>query len=217
MDALEYRLFYRRHLPHYQPPGATFFITFRLAGSIPAAVQRQLIAEAQALEIELARARDRGSARAEFERAEFERRRLFAKWDSALDSQPAGPRWLEHPPIAQLVQDSLHYDDRRRYRLIAWCAMPNHVHLVCQPLQDVNGDPHSLPGILHALKGATARRANRALGRQGAFWQPESYDHAVRDQSELQRIIAYVLNNPVRAGLVSQREDWPWSYCASVA
>jgi REP element-mobilizing transposase RayT len=209
MDALEYRFFYRRRLPHYQPPGATFFISFRLAGSIPAIVEQQLAVESRAVKLKLATTRDGAAAR-----AEFEHRRLFAKWDSALDSHMAGPRWLEQAAIAQLVRDSLHYDDQRRYRLAAWCAMPNHVHLVCQPLAGSNGQPHSLAAILHALKGATARRANQALGRQGAFWQPESYDHVVRDDHDLARIIAYVLNNPVRAGLVSQREDWPWSYCA---
>ena len=50
------------------------------------------------------------------------------------------------------------------------------------------------------------------LGRSGAFWQHENYDHVVRDEAELNRIVAYVLDNPVRAGLAQSREEWKWSY-----
>ncbi len=66
--------------------------------------------------------------------------------------------------------------------------------------------------IMHTLKGYTAGHANRLLGRTGAFWQHESYDHFVRDAGELERIIAYVASNPVRAGLVTDWQDWPWTY-----
>src|ERR1035438_3449660 len=63
-----------------------------------------------------------------------------------------------------------------------------------------------------SLKGATAREANRVLGRTGeTFWQAESYDHWVRDEKEWQRIEAYIENNPVKAGLVSRAEDYRWS------
>ncbi len=55
-------------------------------------------------------------------------------------------------------------------------------------------------------------KANKILNRKGAFWQHESYDHVVRDGNELERIINYVLHNPVRAGLVSSRDQWKWSY-----
>jgi hypothetical protein len=60
--------------------------------------------------------------------------------------------------------------------------------------------------------GYTAREANRLLGRAGQpFWQAESYDHWVRDEREWDRIKAYIENNPVRAGLVANAEDYPWS------
>ncbi len=63
------------------------------------------------------------------------------------------------------------------------------------------------------LKGSTARECNKLLKRTGAFWQHESYDHVVRNEDELRRIVEYVLNNPVKAGLVEVEEDWMWSYC----
>jgi REP element-mobilizing transposase RayT len=65
---------------------------------------------------------------------------------------------------------------------------------------------------MHSLKRYTARQANQLLGREGAFWQHENYDHVVRDEEEWQRIITYILNNPVKAGLVQNWEDWEWTY-----
>ncbi|MEW5986568.1 MAG: hypothetical protein AB1791_08050 [Chloroflexota bacterium] len=63
------------------------------------------------------------------------------------------------------------------------------------------------------MKGYTAGQANLLLERTGAFWQHESYDHYVRDAAELERIVAYVVNNPVKAGLVTDWQEWPWAYC----
>ncbi len=65
---------------------------------------------------------------------------------------------------------------------------------------------------MHSIKGFTAGRANQLLGRTGAFWLHESYDHYVRDEAELRRIVAYVVNNPVKAGLVTEWQAWPWTY-----
>ncbi len=66
--------------------------------------------------------------------------------------------------------------------------------------------------IMQSLKRYTAREANKILGRRGAFWQDESYDHVVRDSNELERIVLYVLHNPVKAGLIEHWRDWKWSY-----
>lgn len=71
---------------------------------------------------------------------------------------------------------------------------------------------HALPWIMHGLKRSTAWAANAALDRRGSFWQREYYDHYSRDGREMERIIAYVLNNPVKAGLVDAWEKWPWTY-----
>ena len=90
--------------------------------------------------------------------------------------------------------------------------MPNHVHALFRPLEKSDGHYHALQTILHSLKRHTARQANKVLGREGAFWQHESYDHVVRDQKEWERIVAYVINNPVKAGLVENWQDWPWTW-----
>jgi REP element-mobilizing transposase RayT len=211
MSNLEYQLSYRRHLPHIQPPGATLFVTSRLAGSIPADVVRQLLAEAQRVEaslLQIANLQERA------ERAYLEQRRLFGKWDKCLDTAGSGPFWLRQPEIAELVATSMHYLHGRVYDLEAFCIMPNHMHLVYTPLfNPKTGECHALAAIMHSLKLYTARRANPILKRQGAFWQHENYDHMVRDEAEWRRILRYVVYNPVKAGLVKEWTAWPWTYC----
>jgi REP element-mobilizing transposase RayT len=210
MSTLEYQLFYRRHLPHIQPPGATLFITFRLAGSIPTEVLQELRAEAERVEAALARIPD---SQERAQRAYLEQRCLFGKWDTALDMAQSGPFWLRDPQIADLVAESLHHRDGRVYDLDAFCIMLNHVHVVYTPLLKPDGTYHAMSAIMHSLKRYTARQANLLLGREGGFWQHENYDHVVRDEAERQRIIMYVLNNPVKAGLVEHWEEWKWVYC----
>jgi len=103
--------------------------------------------------------------------------------------------------VAEVVAGSLKHFDGERYRLVAWCLMPNHVHAVVQPLAG-----NELPEILHSWKSFSSKEANRLLGRSGQFWQPEYYDHLIRDEQDFGRQVEYVLTNPQRAGL----ENWKW-------
>jgi len=208
---LGYRPFYRRHLPHVQPPGATLFLTYRLKGSIPKSVLKELLAERK-VSNSYVDAADNTTERVD--RVYREEQRLFGRWDSLLDATREGPLWLANPRVARLVAESLRLRSGTVYELHAFCIMPNHVHMVCTPLPDCQGEYHSLAAIMHSLKGYSAYRANRVLGRKGAFWQPETYDRVVRDEEALENTIEYVLNNPVSAGLTSSREDWPWNYLA---
>lgn len=210
MSTPEYQHFYRRHLPHMQPLGATLFVTFRLAGTIPTEVLTRLRAEAKRIDVRLDRIPD---SQERAQQAYREQRRLFGRWDAALDLAQSGPFWLRDPRIADLVADSAHHRDGRVYDLEAFCIMPNHVHMVYAPLPKADGTHHAMSAIMHSLKRYTARQANRLMGREGSFWQHENYDHVVRDEAELQRIVSYVLNNPVKAGLVQHREEWKWTYC----
>lgn len=210
MNTLRYRQSYRRHLPHIQPPGATLFVTFRLAGSVPGSAIERLSQEADRYRRVLETIGDQGERR---RRSYNDLNRLFGQWDSALDQPSAGPSWLGRAEVARLVAEELHVCDGRDYDLHAFCIMPNHVHAVFTPLQTEKGTYHSLSSIMHSLKGRTAREANLVLGRRGTFWEHENYDHVVRDEVELGRIITYVLENPVKAGLADRREDWEWSYC----
>jgi REP element-mobilizing transposase RayT len=108
--------------------------------------------------------------------------------------------------MAQLVVESIRKGEQLdHYKLYAFVVMANHVHVLIHP----HVDPSRL---LKSLKGATARQANKLLGRTGEpFWQKESYDHWVRDQAEFERIRVYIENNPVKAGLVKAPEQYQWS------
>lgn len=201
--------FYKRKLPHIQPKGATLFVTFRLAGSLPQSVIERLRAERET-EVQAATTN---------EARYLAERRYFDRFDQQLH-QSGGPHYLKQPALAQLIADSLHHRDQTVYRLDAFTVMSNHVHVVFAPLQkDVNPDGtpqyHKLSKIMQSLKRHTANECNKLLGRQGTFWQAESYDHIVRDAAEWERIICYVLNNPVKAGLVTEWWEWPYTYCRS--
>ncbi len=198
------KIYYRRNLPHYQPPGATYFVTFRLAGSLPQEVVARLKEERAKAERLLV---DTGG-REEKDKINELRKRYFVRFDKLLDAARQGPRWLQNAEVAKVVSDAIHFRDGREYDLLAYCIMPNHVHLVMA--LERNGI--SLYKVLQSLKRFTAREANKILSRAGAFWQHESYDHVVRDGKELVRVIAYVLSNPEKAGLVGQWKSWRWSY-----
>jgi REP element-mobilizing transposase RayT len=105
-----------------------------------------------------------------------------------------------------------------RYNLISYCIMSNHVHLLIESLVTENANHHGksakypLTETLRLIKGSAARDCNLALKREGHFWQHESYDRYVRDEQELARIIQYMLNNPVKAGLVKEWKDWQYTY-----
>lgn len=207
--ALEYKIFYRQHLPHIQPPGVTFLLTFRLAGSFPATKLAELHEEAQATERRLAKIKvDADRVR----EALLANKRQFARWDALLDSAAYGPMWLSEVPIASLVSGALHFQHDRRVDLDSFTIMSNHVHVMLTPMEKANGTYYSLSRILHSVKSYTANKGNALLGGEGEFWQHENYDHFVRDPDELIRIRRYVLNYPVKAGLVDSPEKWPWSY-----
>ena len=210
MKNLDYREFYRRNLPHIQPRGAAFLVNFRLAGSLTAEVIEKLRAESRDLELKLTRVKDQ---KERHQLRDKEQRKLFGKWDDALHKTKSGPFWLKDDHIAQIVAKSIMYHDGDWFDILAYCIMPNHVHLVLVPYESSDTADYSLSRIMHNIKRNSANHANNILDRTGAFWQYESYDHFARDNAELERIIKYVLYNPVKANLVNEQADWNWSYC----
>jgi putative transposase len=210
-ENLEYNIFYRRYLPHIQPAGATLFVTYRLYGSIPAQLYAGLQADARAYEKALTHVAD---PQHRAEEAYRYHRRMFANWDKALDNVVTGPHWLSRATVAQIVADSLHQLDGQLYDLDTYCIMSNHAHILFTPrLKDERSATYyAISKIMHTHKRITAILANRVLGRTGQFWQHENYDHCVRNEGERERIRNYILHNPVKAGLVENWEDWPWTY-----
>jgi REP element-mobilizing transposase RayT len=169
----------RGYLPHYDATGAVQHIVFRLADALPAKLAARL-----------------------------ERAPVKDRWDAAeraLD-EGSGSRALVDDRIAALVTDSLNHFDGLRYRLLAWCVMPTHVHVLAEQAQ---GWP--LGGVVHAWKSFTANRANMILGGTGRFWAPDYFDRSMRSDAQVEAAFAYIEHNPVAAGLCTAAEAWPWS------
>jgi REP element-mobilizing transposase RayT len=186
----------RGHLPHWERQGAVYFVTFRLADSLPQGALQTIEFERKDI-VKTAEQQKRELTAAEHDRLD----KLFSeRIDRYLDSGQ-GDCHLARAEIADLVVAALQHFDGTRYRLLAWCVMPNHVHVAFRPAPE-----HGLAGILHSWKSFTAKRANRILRKIGEFWQREYYDHLVRDEQDFHRIVHYVMENPARAGL----KDWEW-------
>jgi REP element-mobilizing transposase RayT len=121
-----------------------------------------------------------------------------------------GACWLREAGIAGLVQGALLHFDGERYRMLAWCVMPNHVHCVV-----AFGLEWRMDQVVHSWKSFTSHHgAVKALGISGRFWARDYFDRYIRDEEHLERAIAYVEFNPVRAGLVKDAAKWPWSSAA---
>jgi len=182
--------FHRRNLPHLYFNDGIYFITSRLINSIPMEKLEQLKNETKNISDE-------------------KQKRLFKKYDVLMDSGEYGEKYLKNPKCAEIVKDTLHYPDGKEYKLICYCIMPNHFHLVFELLQNNKG----ISKIMQSIKRISARDCNTILSRSGAFWQDESFDRWVRDEKELYFVIRYILLNPVTAGLVNDWKDWKYTYC----
>ena len=184
------------NLPHWTTHGASYAVTFRLADSLPSNVLNTWRQEREGI-VRQAREQDRPLTAHE----EQELHRLHSiRIETLLDSGQ-GDCHLAKVEIASLVREALRHFDGRRYDLVAWCIMPNHVHVIVRPF-----DGYDLADILHSWKSFTAKQANSLLGTAGAFWQEEYYDHLIRDEEDFRGQLSYVLDNPERSGL----QDWPW-------
>ena len=186
----------RGRLPHWELDAGLYFVTFRLADSLPAKVLEQFRSERQSI---LATAAQVGRELSADDTKQIAR--LFStKIERHLDDG-AGSCVLARPHIAGLVADALRHFDASRYKLLAWCVMPNYVHVVLRlfPGQE-------LSAVIHSWKSFTSKDSNHILRRSGALWGREYYDHPIRDGDQLGRIIRYVTNNPTKAGL----KDWAW-------
>jgi|SRR3989344_128303 len=182
-------------LPHWTKEGAAYNVSFRLADSVP---QERLAAWKEERKELLQKIADRKITPSEEQRLTY---LLSEKIEHYLDAGH-GHCWLRNPAIAQLVKNALEYFDGERYQLHAWCIMPNHVHVVLEPIS------HPLHEILRSWKMFTAREANKVLQRSGLFWQTEYFDHLIRNDESLERAVEYVWNNSDAAGL----KNWEWRW-----
>jgi REP-associated tyrosine transposase len=172
----------RGYLPHRDTPGLTQFVTFRLHDGLP------------------------DTRRGEWEavlRIEDNRQRR-TRLEQYLDLG-YGQCWLRQNAIAALAEGALRHFDGRRYQLLAWVIMPNHIHVLVQVCQT------PLARVLQSWKRFIAREGNKLLQREGPFWEREYWDTYMRDESQVIKARRYIEQNPVKAGLVAEATAWQWS------
>jgi REP element-mobilizing transposase RayT len=191
---------YQRHLPHQIPEGFPIFLTWNLKDALPKEVLEMVARERERLLRE-----PRRSGESHSERNLRIDKIVFAIADRVLDMATDYPLHLKDPAAAKIVEGSILFGVPERYDLFAWCVMANHVHVLLTPQWE-------LEDVTKGIKGFTAHEINGVQSARGrVFWQDESYDHWARDEAELLRIIEYIENNPVAAGLCTKQADWPFS------
>jgi menaquinone-specific isochorismate synthase len=186
----------RGKLPHWEENHAIYFVTFRLADSLPQSVLRKFEFERTNI---LSTAKAAKRQLTPFERNQLEE--LFSEDIERKLDTGAGRCFLADSAVADVVAETLQHFDRVRYHLYAWCVMPNHVHVIFRLVPT-----HELSDVLHTWKSYSSKKANRLLRRSGKLWQHEYYDHLIRSEQEFYRTVQYIMDNPKKAGL----RDWRW-------
>ena len=201
----------RGYLPHLTLPESTYFVTFRLADTLPQNVLKEFTAEKLSL-TRIVSSRYQKNTTQQIMRLKYLE---STKIQNYLD-KGIGDCWLKVPAIAEIVKCSMLYFDETRYISHAFCIMPNHVHWLLSPKKDSlsTSTDSILISIMHSIKSFSAHEANKTLGRSGRFWSKEYYDHLVRSSEQFGRLLVYTLENPVKVGLCRHWRDWPWTVCS---
>ncbi|MCK6604643.1 MAG: transposase [Ignavibacteriaceae bacterium] len=211
----------KRNLPHYYNSDYPIFFTFRLVESYPVHLLLELRKE---FEKELSENKNKYKDFGKNQFAKLEKE-YFERFDSDLDRCVYGNNWLSDRRVADCLFEHLKSFDGIYYDLYSFTIMPNHVHIILKFIPDDKSfavekelklsTPARLnyySRILMKLKGGSAFKCNKILGRTGPFWQVESYDHIINDNDELKNVINYIKNNPVKAGLCNPDQKWPHFY-----
>ncbi len=195
----------RGYLPHFESGMLLQHVTYHVADSLPHDVVTRL-------DVEL---RDVAPEHMDAERC---------TWLEAWIDAGHGSCMLKEPAIAELVQESFLHHDGERYQLLAWVVMPNHVHVLIQPLGEWTLDKivaswksFSERKIAEYMRQRQAQAETQAQtqSQAGAWrsqvWQREYWDRFIRNEQHLNAIMKYIHENPVKAGLVTNAEEWRWS------
>lgn len=189
-----------RRLPHWTQAGTVCFITWRTWDSMLREVIESWLAERKRwlirhkIDPSASDWRDRLTKLPASEQRDFHRQ-LSARWESCLD-ECHGACVLRQPELWEIVGDSLRYFDGSRYVLTDFVVMPNHVHVLA-----AFREPATMLKQCASWKHYTAVQINKALARQGNFWEVEGFDHLVRSPEQFEHLRDYIAENPRQAKL----------------
>lgn len=226
--------YYKHILPHFQQPGQTYFVTWILKDAIPPHALNRYTEKLAYLKAEI----DRFNLGAEVSNLRlnrgwkprhpdvtpelqkliteynFLRKKYIDAYDELLAVQEKRTIDLSKPEISIIIAEACMFWEAKKLENIAFCIMPNHVHWVFRLKEkDENGKWVYLQDIMHSVKRQTSREINKLTGRRGALWQKESFDTTIRDMEHEYNAVKYTLNNPVKAGFVTDWQVWQGSWC----
>ncbi len=188
--------FWHGRLPHWEVEDGRYFITIHLSGAIPAAGRVRL----RAISEELSKTHRQAPQWLTLQRS------IFSEMETWLDRAQWSAYFLESKLATMAVDAIQHRDKRGDWRTFAYVVMPTHLHLFCEL------GAHGLKATLEDFKRWTGHEAAKLLPHleTDAFWQREWFDHWSRSDAEDDRIVEYIRNNPVKAGLVTDYRQWPY-------
>ncbi len=183
-------------LPHWEVEDGRYFVTLHVSGAIPQTGKDQI----RALLAEFSRTTNRTAPK-----WLVLQRKIFAAIDKWLDHAPQNS-WMKNPKIATIMQEAiLHRHQRGDWELLQHVVMPNHIHLFLET------GTNTLKQVMEDFKRWTGHQSMKLIdAKPKRFWQREWFDHWSRSDEGDDRIIAYIRNNPVKAGLVKHYTDWPY-------
>lgn len=188
------------YLPHWTKPGGIYSVRFRLADSVPKERLDDWRFEQNEI-LSLAKRQKRDLTYQE----RIDLLKLHTDSVERFLRSGHGSCWLKDNRVAKITADTLNFFDDKRYKLFAWCIMPNHLHVVVRPFP-----LFPLSDIAHSWKSFTSKEANKLIGRKGIFWQSEYFDRLLKNMDQLKYAIEYIWSNPELAGLKDWRWRWRW-------
>ena len=139
------------------------------------------------------------------------RRKLFKTYEYMLEQTNGSSMILQQYPVARLLRQVIMEEHRKSMDVMAFSILPNHVHIVCEILQDF-GDGNPWSDVTRRVKSQSARKINEYLKTSGAFWDSLNYEHPIFEDQTLLKVIRYVVANPVKLGIANVGNAWKWTY-----
>ena len=210
---MEKKEFYRHTLPHFQQPGQAYFVTWCLNDAIPPKALVEFTDKLHEIHSQILLLSNRNGDPVVLDtlKSEFNlTRKIYLKaFDDLLHLQERSVVNLAKDSNRTIVMNALAYWEGKRIENYAYCIMSNHVHWVFRVFHnDEKGNTVYLQDILQSVKRYSATTINKIEGVSGSLWQKESYNTTIRDDIHLYTAIDYTINNPVKAGLVTNWYDW---------
>jgi REP element-mobilizing transposase RayT len=114
---------------------------------------------------------------------------------------------LTEPSLAETICENVaYYSKKLQYELYGYCLMPDHMHVLLSPAQS----GISIAMWLQQFKSYTTNLQRKVDG-SFKLWQRSAYDHVCREHETAEIVLSYIVENPVRRGLVDDWERWPWT------